>query len=141
MAERSPLRQAGYFAQAVVLALFLGLCKRRSEVVLLDQDAARHRRILATYTTTLLDSLISIVASSTVMAYSLYTFFASTVPQDHAMMATIPFVLYGIFRYLLLVHRTDFAGAPEEALWKDVPLVADLVLWVAAAGIVLHYFK
>jgi hypothetical protein len=57
------------------------------------------------------------------------------------MMATIPFVLYGVFRYLLLVHRTDFAGAPEEAVWKDVPLMADLVLWIAAAGIVLHFFK
>jgi 4-hydroxybenzoate polyprenyltransferase len=125
----------------ILLSLFLGFGKRRHELLLLEEGARIHRKNLGEYTGPLLDDLINIVAGATIMAYSLYTFFASTVPQDHAMMATIPFVLYGIFRYLLLVNRTDFAGAPEEALWKDVPLMADLVLWVAAAGIVLHYVK
>jgi 4-hydroxybenzoate polyprenyltransferase len=125
----------------ILISLFLGFGKRRHELLLLEEGAPVHRRNLGEYTGPLLDDLINIVAGATIMAYSLYTFFASTVPQNHAMMATIPFVLYGIFRYLLLVNRTDFAGAPEEAVWRDVPLLADLVLWVAAAAIVLHYFK
>ena len=69
------------------------------------------------------------------------TFFAPSLPRYHAMMFTIPFVLYGIFRYLLLIHRTDVAGAPEEALLRDVPLLADLVLWAATCVIVLHFYK
>jgi hypothetical protein len=71
----------------------------------------------------------------------LYTFYASAVPQNHAMMVTIPFVLYGVFRYLLLVHRTDFSGAPEEAVWRDIPLFADLLLWTVSAAFILHYYK
>jgi 4-hydroxybenzoate polyprenyltransferase len=125
----------------ILISLFLGFGKRRHELLLLEEGAPVHRRNLGEYTGPLLDDLINIVAGATIMAYSLYTFFASTVPQNHAMMATIPFVLYGIFRYLLLVNRTDFAGAPEEAVWRDVPLIIDLVLWVSAAAIVLHFFK
>jgi 4-hydroxybenzoate polyprenyltransferase len=125
----------------ILLSLFLGFGKRRHELLLLEETARVHRRNLSEYTGPLLDDLINIVAGATIMAYSLYTFFASTVPQNHAMMATIPFVLYGVFRYLLLVHRTDFAGAPEEAVWRDIPLVIDLFLWIAAAAIVLHFFK
>jgi hypothetical protein len=86
----------------------------------------------------LLDDLINIVAGATIIAYSMYTFFASAVPQNRAMMVTIPFVLYGIFRYLLLIHRTDFGGAPEEAVWRDTPLLIDLVLWAATSAVILH---
>jgi 4-hydroxybenzoate polyprenyltransferase len=125
----------------ILLSLFLGFGKRRHELLLLEESARIHRKNLSEYTGPLLDDLINIVAGATIMAYSLYTFFASTVPQNHAMMATIPFVLYGVFRYLLLVHRTDFAGAPEEAVWRDIPLVVDLFLWIACAAIVLHFFK
>ena len=81
------------------------------------------------------------MAGATVIAYSLYTFFGSASSRNHAMMVTIPFVLYGVFRYLLLIHRTDFAGAPEEAVWRDVPLLADLVLWAATAAAVLYFFR
>ncbi len=125
----------------ILLSLFLGFGKRRHELLLLEDGARVHRRNLDEYTGPFLDDLINIVAGATIIAYSLYTFYASAVPQDHAMMATIPFVLYGVFRYLLLVQRTDFAGAPEEAVWRDVPLLADLILWAVTAAVVLHFFK
>jgi 4-hydroxybenzoate polyprenyltransferase len=124
----------------ILLSLFLGFGKRRHELLLLEDGAGGHRRNLEEYTAPFLDDLINIVAGATIMAYALYTFFASTVPTNHAMMVTIPFVLYGIFRYLLLIHRRDIAGAPEEALWKDIPLLADLVLWALAAVIVRHLY-
>lgn len=125
----------------ILISLFLGFAKRRHELILLEESAQTHRRNLGEYTAPLLDDLINIVAGATIIAYSLYTFFASTVPQNHAMMVTIPFVLYGIFRYLLLVHRTDVGGAPEEALLRDVPLLLDLALWALTCAIVLHFYK
>ncbi|HEX8918517.1 MAG TPA: decaprenyl-phosphate phosphoribosyltransferase [Chloroflexota bacterium] len=125
----------------ILISLFLGFGKRRHELLILEEDARVHRRNLEEYTGPLLDDLINIVAGATIIAYSLYTFFASAVPQNHAMMVTIPFVLYGIFRYLLLIHRTDFAGAPEEAVWKDLPLLVDLILWAATSAIILHLYK
>ncbi|HLJ68956.1 MAG TPA: decaprenyl-phosphate phosphoribosyltransferase, partial [Chloroflexota bacterium] len=126
----------------ILLSLFLGFGKRRHELLLLEESARVHRRNLGEYTAELLDDLINIVAGATIIAYSLYTFFASAVPrQSHAMMVTIPFVLYGIFRYLLIVNRRDFGGAPEEALLRDIPLMVDLVVWAVAAEIILHYFK
>jgi 4-hydroxybenzoate polyprenyltransferase len=127
----------------ILLSLFLGFGKRRHELLLLEEGARVHRRNLDEYTGPLLDDLINIVAGATIIAYSLYTFtpFASAAPRNHAMMVTIPFVLYGVFRYLLLVHRTDFAGAPEEAVWRDIPLMVDLVLWAATSAIILHFVK
>jgi len=125
----------------VLLSLFLGFGKRRHELLLLEETARVHRRNLEEYTSPLLDDLINIVAGATIIAYSLYTFFASAVPHNHAMMVTIPFVLYGVFRYLLLVNRTDVAGSPEEAVWRDRPLLADLVLWAVTAATVLHLYK
>lgn len=125
----------------ILLSLFLGFGKRRHELLLLEEGARIHRRNLEEYTDPLLDNLINIVAGATIIAYCLYTFFASAVPQNHAMMITIPFVLYGVFRYLLLVHKTDFSGAPEEAVWKDVPLLVDLLLWVASAAVILHFYR
>jgi len=125
----------------ILLSLFLGFGKRRHELLLLEETARVHRRNLEEYTSPLLDDLINIVAGATIIAYSLYTFFASAVPHNHAMMVTIPFVLYGVFRYLLLVNRTDVAGSPEEAVWRDRPLLADLVLWAVTAATVLHLYK
>ncbi len=121
-----------------LLSLFLGFGKRRHELLLLEGSAGVHRRNLEEYTGPLLDDLINIVAGATIIAYCMYTFFATAVPQNHAMMVTIPFVLYGIFRYLLLIHRLDFGGAPEEAVWKDMPLLIDLVLWAATSAVILH---
>lgn len=125
----------------ILLSLFLGFGKRRHELLLLEEGAGGHRRNLDEYTGPLLDDLITIVAGATIIAYSLYTFFATAVPHNHAMMLTIPFVLYGVFRYLLLIHKTDFSGAPEEAVWKDIPLLSDLVLWAASAALILHLYK
>jgi 4-hydroxybenzoate polyprenyltransferase len=118
-------------------ALFLGLCKRRSEVVLLDQHASSHRKSLATYTTALLDGLISIVASSTIMAYSLYTFTSPKQTTNHLMMLTIPFVIFGLFRYLYLAHTHNAGGSPEEVFLKDRPLIATLGLWILTTSLVL----
>lgn len=117
-------------------ALFLGLCKRRSEVVLLDQNAGSHRKILAHYTPSLLDSLISIVASSTVMAYSLYTF-TSPKQGNNLMMLTIPFVIFGLFRYLFLAHTRNAGGSPEEVFLRDRPLIGTLACWILTTGLVL----
>ncbi|MBI2941141.1 MAG: decaprenyl-phosphate phosphoribosyltransferase [Chloroflexi bacterium] len=122
-------------------SLFLGLSKRRHELILLADGAAEHRRILQEYTPALLDQLIVIVTSSTVMAYSLYTFSAENLPRNHAMMATIPFVLYGTFRYLYLIHLKDAGGSPEEVLLRDRPLLINIALWLSTAVAILYLFR
>ncbi|MFL5306240.1 MAG: decaprenyl-phosphate phosphoribosyltransferase [Polyangia bacterium] len=118
-------------------SLFLALCKRRNELMLLEAGAGHHRKILKEYTTSLLDSLISIVASSTIMAYSLYTFTSPTLPPDHLMMATVPLVIFGLFRYLFLAHSKNSGGSPEEVFLTDRPLIVTVLLWIAIAGIIL----
>lgn len=118
-------------------ALFLGLCKRRHELVLLDADAGKHRKNLDDYSEGLLDTLISIVASATVMAYSLYTFTSPTLPANHLMMLTVPLVIFGLFRYLFLAHKRGGGGSPEELLLKDRPLLVTICLWIATTGIIL----
>jgi 4-hydroxybenzoate polyprenyltransferase len=118
-------------------ALFLAINKRRAEIELLKDDANQHRPILDEYTTSLLDQMASIVTASTLVAYGLYTFTADALPKNHSMMLTIPFVLYGIFRYLYLVHVRGEGGSPEEVLLKDGPLMLDIVLWIAVSGVLL----
>src|SRR5262245_5872683 len=113
-------------------ALFLGLAKRRHELLLLGDGAASHRQILSEYTPGLLEQLITIVTAGLVMAYSLYTFSAENLPKDHSMMLTIPIVLFGIFRYLYLVHRREGGGSPEETLLTDLPM---LMTGLALAGV------
>jgi len=125
------------YAVTALGALFLAINKRRAEIVLLKEDANQHRPILEEYTTSLLDQMASIVTASTLVAYGLYTFTAPALPTNHSMMLTIPFVLYGIFRYLYLVHARGEGGSPEEVLLKDAPLMADILLWVAVSGILL----
>lgn len=118
-------------------ALFLGLCKRRHELLLLDRDAGSHRKILLEYTPQLLDQMIGITTASTIMAYSLYTFTADGLPRSHAMMLTIPQVMYGMFRYLYLTYRHDQGGSPEEILLRDRPTRLAIVLWLATVALVL----
>jgi 4-hydroxybenzoate polyprenyltransferase len=125
------------YAVTALGALFLAINKRRAEIVLLKEDANQHRPILEEYTPALLDQMTAIVTGSTLVAYGMYTFEAGSVPEDHSMMLTIPFVLYGIFRYLYLIHVRGEGGSPEDVLLKDWPLIADIVLWVVAAGLVL----
>lgn len=122
----------------VLLSLFLGFGKRRNEIRLLESAAGRHRRNLEEYTVGLLDQLILLTAAASIMSYSLYTFTAAALPENHAMMLTIPFVLYGIFRYLLLVYVRDEGGAPEQLLLTDRPLLVSVLLWGVAVVAVLY---
>lgn len=110
-------------------SLYLGFGKRRAELALLADGANAHRRVLDGYTLPLLDQMITIVSSTTIIAYSLYTFSAPNLPENHVMMLTIPFVIYGIFRYLWLIQVKHSGGAPEDALLSDRPLQVSIVLW------------
>jgi 4-hydroxybenzoate polyprenyltransferase len=121
-----------------LLALFFGFGKRRAEIMLLAADANSHRKVLDGYTIELLDLYLAIVSAVTIMAYSLYTFSAVNLPDNHAMMLTIPIVIYGIFRYLYLLQVKGEGGAPEEIVLKDRPLQATFVLWGISAIAVLY---
>lgn len=118
-----------------LLALFLGLAKRRNELMTIEQ-ASEHRKILEEYTPELLDQMIMITASCNVMAYMLYTFLSKTGLGHRYMMATIPFVVYGLFRYLYLVHARNLGGSPESIVVEDKPLLINILLWIAAVVIV-----
>lgn len=122
----------------VVLALFIGFGKRRNELELLEGDAGGHRRNLDDYSAPLLDQFIVLTAGAAVMAYSLYTFVAENLPENHLMMLTIPFVLYGIFRYLYLVHQRQEGGAPEQVILTDLPLLGTVFLWGVTAIVILY---
>jgi 4-hydroxybenzoate polyprenyltransferase len=121
-----------------LLALFMGLGKRRAEMILLAEKANSHRRVFDGYTISFIDQLLSIVSSTTIVAYSLYTFSADNLPENHTMMLTIPFVIYGIFRYLFLIHVKGEGGAPEDLLLEDVPLLSTVFLWALSAVFVLY---
>ncbi len=121
-----------------LLALFIGFGKRRAEMVLLADGADSHRRVLDGYTIPFLDQLIVIVSGTAIIAYSLYTFSAQNLPENNLMMLTIPFVVYGIFRYLLLVNVQNAGGAPEELVLTDWPLLVTVLLWGATAVIILY---
>jgi 4-hydroxybenzoate polyprenyltransferase len=122
----------------VLLALFIGFGKRRHELLLLESAAGAHRRNLDEYTPELLDHFILITAAATIMAYSLYTFVAPNLPHNHAMMLTIPFVLYAVFRYLFLIHRRSGGGSPEQLLLTDHALLGSIALWGLACVAVLY---
>jgi 4-hydroxybenzoate polyprenyltransferase len=125
----------------VLLSLFLGFSKRRHELVVLNDQAANHRQILREYTPELLEEILAVVTSSTVMAYSLYTFTYEKLPANHAMMLTIPFVIYGIFRYLYLVHLKNEGGSPEEVLLGDRPFLINIILWGISVVVILGLFR
>jgi 4-hydroxybenzoate polyprenyltransferase len=117
-------------------ALFVALGKRRAEMLLLREGANAHRRVLDGYTIGYVDQLLMIVSASTIMAYALYTVFATNLPPNHLMMLTIPFVIYGIFRYLYLINVRDAGGAPEELFLSDPSLLATITIWgIFAVGI------
>jgi 4-hydroxybenzoate polyprenyltransferase len=129
------------YVVTTLLALFLGFGKRRSELAVLAEGAGAHRRVLDGYTIPLLDQIITIVTTATVMTYSLYTFSAEITPGSHTMMLTIPFVLYGILRYLWLVQVKHAGGAPEDALMTDRPLQITVVLYGIAVFIILYIIR
>jgi len=121
-----------------LLALYLGFGKRRAELALLTDDATNHRKVLDGYTIPLLDQFITIVSGTTIVAYSLYTFFRPGAPDDHALMLTIPFVIYAIFRYLYLIQVKQIGGEPEEILLSDRPFQISIFMWGLAVLAVFY---
>jgi len=124
-----------------LLMMFLGFCKRRHEIVLLEGRATDHRAILKEYSPYFLDQMISVVTASTVVAYAIYT--ASPEVRDKLgtdkLYLTIPFVLFGIFRYLYLVHQKEEGGNPTQLLLSDRPLIADILLWFTTVAVLLYW--
>jgi 4-hydroxybenzoate polyprenyltransferase len=124
----------------VLLALFVAIGKRRQEIVLMQDGSRETRKILQEYNVKFLDEMLALVSSSTVMAYSLYTFSAPNVPPNHTLMLTIPFVLYGLFRYLFLIHVRGETDPPDVVVLKDKALLLDVVLFAAVAFLVFYVF-
>jgi 4-hydroxybenzoate polyprenyltransferase len=125
---------------AYLLALYLALGKRRSELVLLGAEAGNHRAVLGHYTLPMVDQAISVVLGATVLAYALYTVAPDTVAKvgSEGLLATVPIVLYGLFRYLYLLHRHELGGSPARALLTDRPLLVCVVIWLAVAAAVIN---
>jgi 4-hydroxybenzoate polyprenyltransferase len=119
-----------------LLALYLGFGKRRAELAMLANNSANHRKVLDGYTIPLLDQFITIVSGTTILAYSLYTFFR--LPDNHTLMLTIPFVIYAIFRYLYLIQVKNIGGEPEEILLSDRPFQISIFLWGLAVLAVFY---
>ncbi len=128
------------FVCTILFALFIALAKRRHELLFLEGGGTAHRSVLEMYSESLLDQMMAVATSSTVIAYCLYTIAPETVAKfgTHNLMLTVPFVLYGIFRYLYLVYRKEMGGAPEKVLFTDVPLIVDIVLWMVSVVAVLY---
>jgi len=124
----------------ILFSLYIGLGKRRAEMDLLAEGASAHRKVFEGYTIPLLDQYITIVSGMTIVAYSLYTFSAPNLPANHTMMLTIPFVVYGIFRYLQLIQSGHAAGSPDEVALKDRPLQITVLLW-GLAVIAIFYLS
>lgn len=128
------------FVCTILGALFIALAKRRHELLFLENGGTAHRAVLEKYSEPLLDQMMAVATSSTVIAYCLYTIAPETVAKfgTHNLMLTVPFVLYGVYRYLYLVYRKEMGGAPEKVLLTDVPLMVDGVLWGASVVAVLY---
>jgi 4-hydroxybenzoate polyprenyltransferase len=128
------------YVLTILLALFLALSKRRHELVLLADRATGHRRILEEYSPYLLDQMISVVSASTLVAYAFYTVSPETVEKfgTDRLGLTLPFPLYGIFRYLYLVHRREGGGSPAEMLLTDRPLLLCVALWAVAVALIIY---
>ena len=124
----------------ILIALFLALGKRRYEYLTLEGEAARHRPILAEYSAGLLDQMIAVVTASTVTAYALYTMSPETVAKFHTQLlpATLPFVLYGIFRYLYLLYRRQLGGNPSELFLNDRALLLNTIGWILAVLLIIY---
>ena len=118
-------------------ALFIALAKRYSELTAAGSDAPTQRAVLGDYSQAFLGQMISITSTAALVAYALYTFTASNVPENHSMMLTIPFVVFGLFRYLYLVNRTNQGESPELIILRDKPLLIDVILWAVTAVIIL----
>lgn len=124
---------------AGLLALFLAVGKRRQELILLAEEASNHRAAYKDYNMPLLDDMLRMVTTGSVITYMLYTIESQTIrSNEHRMLLTVPFVVYGIFRYLYLIHVEGEGSAPDELLFRDWPLLLDVALWVVAVGVILY---
>jgi len=123
------------FLCTILLSLFLALNKRKSEIIMLQDNSSSHRKILEEYSVDLIDKMLTIVNPSILMAYSLYTF-SST--QSKTMMFTIPFVLYGIFRYEYLIDKKNIGGKPEDIFGRDLPLLINIILWIVSILLIIY---
>jgi len=126
------------FVATTFLALFIALGKRRAEIYLLETAAGSHRRVLSGYSLDLINQLITIVLSATLITYCFYTFFSPIAPGNQSMMLTIPFVIYGLFRYLYLIKMDHIGGAPEEIVLKDRPMQLTILLWGVTVILILY---
>lgn len=128
------------FICTILLALFLGITKRKTEISLLKEDATNHRRVLKHYSHNFLDQMTSVVTAATVVSYAIYTVAPETVEKFRTdkLVFTLPFVLYGIFRYLYLVYHTQFPENPEKAFVKDLPLSSAILLWGLSIILILY---
>ena len=124
-----------------LLALFLGFCKRRNELTMLQGDAAAHRAILSEYSVIFLDQMISVVTASTVIAYAFYAMSPEVQEKLHTrhLGVTVPFVLYGIFRYLYVLYQKGEGGSPSQTLLEDRALLINVILWGITCVAILYY--
>ena len=122
-------------------ALFIGFAKRLNEKNVAGESGFLQRRTLEEYSTEFLGQLISIVGTSTLVSYTLYTFTANNLPDNNAMMLSIPFVAYGLFRYIYLVQNKDLGEVPEQILFKDAPLALTILSWLATTLTILLFYK
>ncbi|RKZ08439.1 decaprenyl-phosphate phosphoribosyltransferase, partial [Candidatus Fermentibacteria bacterium] len=123
------------------LAIFLAFAKRRSEVISLGKDAADHRKILEEYSIPLLDEMMGIATAASIIGYSIYTVSERTLELvSTRLWLTIPFVTYGVFRYLYLIHIKGHGGSPDRLLLQDKPLLINILLWVVTVALSLTLY-
>ncbi len=126
---------------SILISMFLALAKRRHELTLLGQaDAENHRKVLSAYSPYLLDQMIGVIAAATLLSYMLYCISLETIQKFHTdhMIYTFPFVLYGIFRYLYLIHHKNRGGSPEKVFVTDLPLLLSVILWCVASVLIVY---
>lgn len=128
------------YLATIFLALFLGVGKRRAEMLNSEQTGNNSRKVLDQYTLDFLDQIIMIVLTSVILTYSLYTFSATNLPENNVTMLTIPFVIYGVFRYLYLLQVKGHGEAPEELVLADRPFQINIALWAISILIIFYYF-
>ncbi|MBS4028606.1 MAG: decaprenyl-phosphate phosphoribosyltransferase [Ignavibacteriales bacterium] len=123
-----------------LLSLFLGFVKRRNEITTLNETAEAHRKVLTHYSVDFLDQMVNIVTACTVMSYALYTISQETIQkfQTHNLIYTVPFVLFGIFRYLYIVHKLGGGGNPSRVIVTDVPLIVNVIAWICTVVYIIY---
>jgi 4-hydroxybenzoate polyprenyltransferase len=137
--EQAPLGSPWIYMCIALGSLFIALGKRRHELTLITSQPNAHRDVLEHYTVPLIDWMLVTVSTSTLVAYSFYTFSAPNLPKNHLMMLTIPFVFYGLFRYLYLIHVEGKGGTPDKLFFEDHPLLLSVLLWAACAVGIMYW--